>query len=235
MEMTMASSCGMQGKLKASAAVQSSYWRFLAEKLPLDKESCHSSIPEVGDEEEEEEKEPSEEFNAVQSIDAVLHIVADNHKSHEAAQRRHSAPASGNYLKSSVSAPALGKNKSKNRWGQSSTESNVRHSPKVPSRFISSSTVSSLQSNATWSPQSPTSPSSSHVTSSQQAVSSADNDRLESLGLSDLRTTKPSYYGRLSTGTSASASGEAGTSSCRWSIPSTGSDSLFVPRRYHES
>jgi hypothetical protein len=125
----------MEDNLETSAVVQPSYWRFLAEKLPFDKE--------IGPIQEEEEEERSDEFNHdVQSrIDAVLHIlIADNHKSHEAAQcTRHSAPSSGYCLKTGVSAPALC-SKSKNRWGQStSTKSSVRHSPKVPSRGASSS------------------------------------------------------------------------------------------------
>lgn len=249
------SSCemNMQGKklllesssLSSTPVQSSSYWKFLAEKLPLEKESHHSPISEIEEEGEDDEghSTTSEEFSAVQSIDAVLHIVADNHKSHEAAQRRHSCPASGNNLKPSVSAPALSHSshhqKSKNRWGQSTNASeagSMKHSLKVPSR----SPPSSSQGNATWSDQ-PADMSSS----SAAAVSS-----LESLGLSDprtnamrLRKNAPKYHRSQSMGSgdlvsssskSSAPSGEM-EAACRWSIPSTSSDSLFVPRRCQES
>jgi hypothetical protein len=216
-----------EDKLGASTTVQPSYWKFLAQKLPLETEGGPIQEEEDIEQEEEEEEEKSDEFNALQSIDAVLHIVADNHKSHEAAQRRHSAPPSGYYLHSSVSAPALS-SKSKNRWGQSNAESNVNL--KAPSRFSGASS----SGNATWSEQTPPSSSSS----SRQPI------LFESLGLSNLRGNasvakkKSRPYRRshsLGSGDLTSSPEADASDGCRWSIPATSSDSLFVPRRVRES
>ena len=210
-------SCGMHDQWATNVTLQnSSYWTFLAQKLPLDKGSGHGPIID----EEKEEDEMSDARNAVQSIDAVLHIVADNHKSHEvASQRRHSFP-SGNGLKSSVSAPALRNKSNKNRWGQSNTENSVLGSPKVPSR-----SVPAMLGNATWGENTHTS---SSVTSSLNSLGNADRRAIVS-------KKPPTYTRSTSLGSSDFTTSPTGTDTCRWSIPSTSSDSLFVPRRCRES
>lgn len=212
-------------KLKETSD-QRSYWKFLAEKLPLENDikssGCQTSIQE--EESESEDLSPQQAFaQKIQSIDAVLHIVSDNHKGHEILQRRHSVPPSPNYLKSSVSAPALAKKNSTSRWGTAAAPRNIGKSSslKTPKRFNpSTSDRSNEMVNASWSER----PHSSSQLPSQHNFASADKSRLQSLGLSDLRGSNPSQ--KLEA---------AAKMKCRWSIPSNNSDSLLIyPQRGRE-
>jgi hypothetical protein len=212
---------------------QRSYWKFLAEKLPLETDiqspGCPTSIQE--EECESEDFSPQQTFaQKIQSIDAVLHIVSDNHKSHEILQRRHSVPPSPNYLKSSVSAPALAKKMSASRWGTATPQlnANVAKTLKTPKRYNPSTTPSPSNEmvNATWSER----PHSSSQLPRQRNFASADQSRLQSLGLSELRGSKPQPRKLEPPDTSA-----ANTTRCRWSIPSNNSDSLLIyPQRGRE-
>lgn len=218
--------CVME-KLQPSAP-QPSYWKFLAGKLPLDLEltpskgDSHIIIEEPEFEDFEDECDVESSFaQKIESIDAVLHIVADNHKSHELAQRRHSAPWSSSVLKSSSSAPVLVK--PKNRWGPAPAPSNcVKTSPKVPSRCNPAMESSSSQSNATWSD--------SPASFSAQDFGSANNSRLRSLGLSGLRS--KALHSKSSTDSGRDETSGTRRTKCRWSIPSNNSDSLLIyPQR----
>lgn len=219
-----------EDKLNESSG-QPSYWKFLAEKIPMELELSNGCETVIQEEESEcEELSPQETFaRKIQSIDAVLHIVADNHKSHETAQRRHSAPSSAKFLTSSVSAPVLVRKSSKNRWETTASPStNVKHSPKVPSRFDRSGDPSRCAptSNASWSARS----NSSAHTVSHPSFASADSSRLESLGLSDLRS---SNHTASFSQTQQKAPGTK--QPCRWSIPTNNSDSLLIyPQRGRE-
>lgn len=235
----------LDDKLQPSSP-QPSYWKFLAEKMPLKEDigrakSDHCILEEL---ECADEVDASESFaQKIQSIDAVLHIVADNHKSHELVQRRHSAPWGGGHLKSSISAPVLAKSKS--RWGPPPPADGVKQSPKVPSRrnppMMSSPSPS--QSNARWSDR---------VDSSSQVFSSATNSRLKSLGLSELRSksfdskhvpkstsrkqASSEHSQQQAPSSSSSSPSSSSSNKCRWSIPSTNSDSLLIyPQRCQES
>lgn len=231
---------GVVGKKLQSNRSQPSYWKFLAEKLPPEgnmgpsgSDSCIVEEPECG-------QVAAKDIVAqrLQSIDTVLHIVTDNHKSHEASRRSHSIPGSNHCLRSSVSAPGFVQ--PKNRWGPAPPSESVKHSPKVPSRrnpMVMDSSVS--QSNALWSDR----PSSS----SSQDFSHLDSCRLSSLGLSELKSRfsssvcssdqkspRLSKRKSKSLGSASSQHGPPTTSSteCRWSIPSNNSDSLLIyPQR----
>lgn len=222
-------------KLNATSD-QRSYWKFLAEKLPLENDiqpsGCQTSIEE--EESESDDLSPQQKFaQKIQSIDAVLHIVSDNHKSHEILQRRHSIPPSPNSLKSSVSAPALAKKNPSSRWGTATphrpTNVGKSSSLKTPKRYNPSITSGSNEMvNASWSER----PHSSSHLPSQPNFALADKSRLQSLGLSDLRGSKqPIPQQKLQPSNTTNET----NMKCRWSIPSNKSDSLLIyPQRGRE-